>query len=215
VRRSKPTAAGSASLPPRTVGRSRAGLTTLVVGLVVLTLAGCGSSHYEQVRKTWTRDRQAYEDLGARAFATVTLKVEPFRRAYVDEYARLFALTAEQREALLENELEEDKKDLVTVVSFYTPQPSWNDLNPARGIWEVRLESARGDYVAPYRVTRLDRRNPTWGALYPYVDPYHVLYELRFERQLPDGRSIAGPGEELTLIIAGAPTQIRLSWVMP
>jgi len=183
--------------------------------LVGLLLCACGSSQYERIRDDWTRDRQSYEDLSAKAFATVTLKVEPFRRAYVDEYARLFALTAEQREALLESELEEDKTDLVTVVSFYTPVPAWNDLNPARGIWEVRLESTRGDYVAPYRVTRLDKRNPTWGALYPFVDPYHVLYELRFERQLPDGRPIAGPGEELALVIAGAPTRIRLTWILP
>ena len=194
-------------------GASRVGLFGAFV--LVTMLAACGASHYEQVRDTWTRERHGYQDVSARAFATVTLKVEPFRRAYVDEYARLFSLTAEQREALLESELDEDKKDLVTIVSFYTPKPSWNDLNPARGIWEVRLESARGDYVAPYRVTRLDKRNPTWAALYPFVDPYHVLYELRFERQLPDGRPIAGPGDELRLVIAGAPTQLELSWVLP
>lgn len=182
---------------------------------LLLVVAGCGSSRYEQVRDTWTRQEKAYADLQARAFATVTLKVEPFRRAYVDEYARLFELTAEQREALLESELEDDRKDLVTIVAFYTPLPAWNDLNPARGIWEVRLETERGDYAAPYSVQRLDRRNPTWAALYPLVDPYHVLYELRFERALPDGRPLAASGDTLTLVIAGAPTRIRLHWTMP
>ncbi len=187
-------------------------LVTLVFGLLT---AGCGSSRYEKVRDAWTRDYQSYEDLHARAFATVTLKVEPFRRAFVDEYGRLFALTPEQKLTLLESELEEDKKDLVAIISFYTPVPAWNDLNPARGIWEVRLESDRGDIVQPYRVTRLDRRNPTWRTLYPYVDPYHILYELRFERQLPDGRPIARTGERIALVIAGAPTRMRLNWVMP
>lgn len=189
-----------------------AALATLGLGV---TTAGCGSSRYERVRDAWTRDHQSYEELQTRAFATVTLKVEPFRRAFVDEYGRLFALTPEQKLALLESELEEDKKDLVTIVSFYTPVASWNDLNPARGIWEVRLESDRGDIVQPYSVTRLDRRNPTWRTLYPYIDPHHILYELRFERQLPDGRPIARTGERIALVIAGAPARMRLNWLMP
>lgn len=217
----RPSEPSSGAHNPGRLRRSRraprGGALSFAFGLAVLALLplGCGASTYERVRDTWTREHQSYEALHARAFATATLKVEPFRRAFVEEYTRLFALTPEQRESLLENELDEDRRDLVTVISFYTPQPAWNDLNPARGIWEVRLETDRGDAVQPYSVVRLDGRNPTWRTLYPYVDPYHILYELRFERLLPDGRPLARSGERLSLVIAGAPTRFKLHWVMP
>ncbi len=185
------------------------------LALAVLLGLGCATSPYDAARTDWTRSEQAYDQFQARAFATATLKVEPFRRAWVAEYGRLFDLTAEQREGLLEAELEEDRLHLVALVAFYTPQPSWNDLNPSRGVWEVRLENARGDASAPFSVRRLDTRNPTWKALLPWLDPYHTLYELRFERQLPDGRPLARGGESLDLVIAGAPAQIRMRWTVP
>lgn len=196
----------------RTEPRARLVALALVFGALTV---GCASSPYQDVQERWTREDDAYVQFSAAAMVAATLKVEPFRRAYVDEYARLFALTPEQKVSLLEAELEEDRQTMSVIVAFYTADPAWNDLNPARGIWEVRLESARGDTVQPYSVTRLDKRNPTWRTLYPYYEQHHVLYELRFERILPDGRPLARGGEALDLVIAGAPTRIRLRWTMP
>ncbi len=192
-------------------------LALAVAGLATPAAVGaCGSSTYGDVQETWTRAKDAYDGFEVKAFAAATLKVLPFRRAYVDEYARLFALTKEQREAMLENERDEDRRSLVVMVAFYTPQTAWNDLNPARGIWEVRLESGPGDIVHPFAVTRVSQqRNPTWQALFPYVGAHHVFYELKFERDLPDGRPFARGGDRVDLVIAGAPTQLRLAWKMP
>lgn len=190
-----------------------------ILGLLALILGAlptaCASSPYYDVQERWTREADAYLDLSASALIAATLKVEPFRRAYVDEYARLFALTPEQKVSLLEAELEEDRQTLTVIVAFYTADQAWNDLNPARGMWEVRLESGRGDIVQPFSVTRLDKRNPTWRTLFPFYAQHHVLYELRFERMLPDGRPIARGGEALALVIAGAPARMRLRWTIP
>ena len=189
-------------------------LTLLALVLGALSTA-CASSPYFDIQERWTRKADAYVDLSAAALIAATLKVEPFRRAYVDEYARLFELTPEQKVSLLEAELEEERQTLTVIVAFYTADPAWNDLNPARGMWEVRLESGRGDTVQPFSVTRLDKRNPTWRTLYPFYEQHHVLYELRFERMLPDGRPIARGGEALALVIAGAPARVRLRWTIP
>lgn len=200
----------------RTEHSAAVGSRRLAAALSLVSLLGaCASSPYYDHQKRWTRDVDAYEAFEAKALVTATLKVEPFRRAYVDEYARLFQLAPEQKMSLLEAELEEDRRTLTVVVAFYTQDPAWNDLNPARGIWEVRIENGRGDITPPYSVTRLDKRNPTWRTLFPYFRQHHVLYELRFERMLPDGRPIARSGEMLALVIAGAPTRVRLSWTMP
>jgi len=79
----------------------------------------------------------------------------------------------------------------------------------------VRIENGLGDIAQPFQVTRLNKRNPTWRTLYPFLRAHHVFYELRFERSLPDGRPIARGGETLDLVIAGAPTRIRLQWTIP
>lgn len=180
--------------------------------------AGCASSlsgDYDDQREKWTRSEEAYDGFEARAFVDATLKVEPFRRAYVHEYARLYDLTPVQEADLLSAELDEERRNLVVVVSLYTPQRNWNDLNPTRGFWEVRLENAHGDTATPYSVTRLDSRNPAFRRLYPTFGSHDTLYELRFEKMLPDERPIAAKGDKLSLVIAGAPVRVRLSWTMP
>ena len=86
------------------------------------------------MQEHWTRSEDGYEELEARALVAATLKTEPFRRAYVEEYARLFQLAPEQKVGLLEAELEEDRKTIVVMVAFYTQEPACNDLDSARGI---------------------------------------------------------------------------------
>lgn len=215
MRRSEP---GPSGLRRLAVAASPA-LATLVLSTLALAAgalgSACASSPYEVERDRWTRTEEAFEAFEARAFLDATIKVEPFRRAYVREYARLYALTPTQEADLLAAELADDRDNLVLVVSLYTPERRTNDLNPARGFWEVRLENARGDTMPPYSVTRLDTRNPLWRTLFPTFGPHDVLYELRFERALPEGRPLAARGDTLTLVVAGAPVRLRLSWSMP
>ncbi|MFO0744057.1 MAG: hypothetical protein U1F43_00085 [Myxococcota bacterium] len=199
----------------RTLARGHLTQRTLPWFALTLLASACGTSGYDQERERWTRSDEAYEGFEARLFIDATLKVEPFRRAYVHEYARLFDLTPAQEADVLSAELTEDRSNLVLVVALYTPNRNWNDLNPAHGFWEVRLQNQRGDTATPYSVTRIDARNPAWRQLYPLFGTHDVLWELRFERALPDERPLAAKGDTLSLIIAGAPVRVRLSWVMP
>lgn len=182
-----------------------------------MAAGGCGSAsaHYFEVQEAWTRKDLAHDGFDTEAYLYATLKTMPFRRAYVDEYARMFTLTDEQRATLLEAEQAEDEANYVVVAAFYTPETGWNDLDPSRGIWEVRLEGPRGNVTRPHRVSRLNKRNPTWDALYPYSDLHYILYELRFARTDDAGVPVANPGEALKLVVAGAPAHIELSWVLP
>jgi len=196
---------------PRSCGRRATGLA---LG-VALALTGCASSTYDTERERWTRHEESYDRLASRAFIHATLKTEPFRRAYVEEYARLFDMDGEQTAAMLEVELEEAREAWVVVTSFYTPNQRANDLNPAKGFWEVRLEGEGGARARPSRVTRLKARDPAWQALYPYVHRHYTLYELHFPVQDDEGRTLASTGEALELVIAGPPARLRLRWVVP
>lgn len=193
-------------------GATRGALAALALWLWV---AGCATSDYHDAQRDWTRSEESYTNFEGQAFVHATLKTEPFRRAYVAEYARVFALTAEQREALAEAERAEAESSLVVIAAFYTASPRWNDLNPVKGLWEVRLEGAAGRVARPRRVWRLSTHDPAWRHLYPYADPHYVLYELTFDRRAEGGGTLDRPGEELALVIAGAPARLRVSWVVP
>ena len=195
--------------------RWRGALAGAVTLAALATFTGCAGSPYRATQETWTRSEDSYTALEARAMVRATLETEPFRRAYVDEYARLFALTPEQRAALLAGQLDELRDHWVVIVAFYTSTRSWDDLDPARGFWEVRLEGPHGVWDHPARVKRLNPKNPTWKRLFPYWRTGFSLYELRFDRGGGTGTPLALPGEQLSLVIAGAPARVRLSWTLP
>lgn len=192
-------------------------LGVLLIGALLAAPTGCGSASdaYYDTQADWTRHEESYSSFGSRAFVWATLKSEPFRRALIDEYSRLFALTPDQRAALLEAELAEHDKHVVAIVALFTPDVGWNDLSPASGFWEVRLERSATTYAHPRKVRRLLRSDPTWKAMYPYATPHYTLYELQFDREAVDGEPIAVSGQPLHLVVAGAPAKIRMSWTIP
>ncbi|MFT7581927.1 MAG: hypothetical protein ACI9MR_003608 [Myxococcota bacterium] len=199
----------------RRTSHQRWWLVLVMASLLTATgFTACGSA-YHDVQEDWTRHEEAYEAFGSRAFVWATLKTKPFRHAFIEEYSRLFALTPDQKAALVEAELAEHKVTLVAIVALFTPDVGWNDLSPASGFWEVRLERTPTSYSHPRNVRRLLRSDPTWKRMYPYATSHYTLYELQFDREGVDGQPVAVPGQALHLVVAGAPAKIRMSWTMP
>jgi len=188
-----------------------------LLAAVVLVTGGCPATLAEYVdqRDKWTRSKTHWDGFVANATVHVTLKSVEFREAYVKEYARLFALTARQQQRLLAAELDEAKNNYVFVLAFHTNQLEWNRLHPRSGVWAVRLENKKNDYVKPARVKRLDELNPTWTELYPYLGDQFTFWEFTFPRWTQEGDKLAVSGDILELIVAGAPAQIRLKWQAP
>jgi hypothetical protein len=178
-------------------------------------IGACAPSVYEKARDTWTRDTDEYENFVAVAFVRATLKTEELRRAYVEEYAQLFDMTPDQKAQMLAAELEEGDRQWVVMIALYVPEPQWNDLDPGRGKWAVRLENEAREYVLPEKVRKLPKRNPTYQRLYPYLKDHFVLWEARFPRLREAGEPLVRSGDRLDLVIAGAPAQVRLSWTAP
>jgi hypothetical protein len=180
--------------------------------LLAGSVSGCASTPWERAVDTWSRSERAHVNFETRAILHAALKSSDFRAAWVDAYARTFALSTNQRAQLSASEEEVAAGRVTVLAAFYTAEPRWNSLNPADGLWEVRLETDRGDIAHPVSVRRLDTSNPVWGTLLPWLDPFSQLYELQF-----DAASL-GPGDHdklerpLALVVAGAAAHLRLSW---
>lgn len=183
-----------------------------------LWVVGCGPhlpEAYEEARAKWTREARTYEDFETRLHIRAILKTGSFRDAYVEAYGAMFDLDPATRARLLEVEREEARQSHVILAMVHTGEARWNDLSPRHGIWEVRLENSQGAYARPSAVRRLDSDNPTWRRLLPSLTGHEKLYELRFARVNDDGVVLGEPGGELTLVVAGAPARVRMTWALP
>jgi hypothetical protein len=186
--------------------------------VLFIVASGCGQSlpaAYEDALETWTQKQSSWENMESRLHVRATLKTEPFRRAYADAYAQIFALDRESREELLAAELAEGERDYVVLVALYTPEDSWTRLSPQYGVWEVRLENSSGAFARPRAVRKLNTNNPTWRRLLPDLTPHEHLFALHFARNNDEGLPLAAPGETVELVIAGAPAQVRFRWTLP
>ena len=189
------------------------------LALLALTalVTGCSATipAYVDARESWTRSEEVWEDFESRLFVDATLKNEAFRRQYVKEYTRLFALTDDQTKAMLEAELDDEKSHHVVMAAIFVAKADWEKLHPKHGIWDVRLQNDEGKWLRPTAIKKLDTDNPTWKRLFPYIDPHDKFFELRFDRVLDDGTPLVASGQPLHLIIAGAPAQVKLTWRVP
>ncbi len=197
--------------------RTTTGWTGVLVAAAVTTVVGCSAvlPSYVKARDHWTQDTELYEDFESRIFIDATLKTEDFRREYVKEYGRIFALPEARQQTMLDAELAEAKDQWVIVAAIFVNKIQWDKFDPAKGIWEVRLESSDGRRGRLIKAKKHDTDNPTWKALYPYLGPHDSLWEFRFERTDEDGAPLVASGEEVTLVIAGAPGRVDLTWRIP
>ena len=192
----------------------RVGLLSLAGWLFI---SGCSATlpEYSSARDRWTESQSVYRQIELQAQVHATFKTALFRRQYVREFARLFALRARQRQALLKQELAEAATRYVFVVILSTKKLSWNNLDREAKIWRVQLANRKGKAVAPTSVRELDRDNPTWQVLFPKIGTQYRIWELKFPRTSPDGQPLVSSGQHLDLIIAGAPAQMKLTWKAP
>ena len=156
-----------------------------------------------------------YDQLESTLFIRATLKTEDFRRGYVQEYARIFALDEGQKAQLLAQELEEHAEHLVVMVVLYTERLAWDDLTARRGIWSTQLVTRDGTQVRPTGIARQDLKNPTWRHLYPYIGYHFSFWELQFPLATTDGSPVFEAGAPLSLVIAGAPGRAEVTWAAP
>ncbi|HHL39555.1 MAG TPA: hypothetical protein ENJ37_03515 [Deltaproteobacteria bacterium] len=189
--------------------------------LLAAVLAGCaalgggGEPTYFETLSAWTKGRKIYEELESRLYIYATYKSPAFRRAYVDEYARRFLLDDDLKAVMVQRELEAAERSNEFLVSAFTPDERWNDFDRRDSIWRLYLDdgSAR---VEPIEIRRLDGGNPLLTELFPYIDPWSVVYLVRFPRYGPAGEGpIPGKGAAaLKLIVAGAKGGGELLWTL-
>lgn len=185
-----------------------------------LLLAGCPihpraplppprAGEWAVARDAATRRAVVYDVLDHKATATATHLSLPVREARARRLGEWLGWTPKELEDRLATERAEAAAGEEFVVSFYTADPKWNDLDAPRSVWRVSLRTGDVDLLAT-RVTSIDS-NATTVGLYPYVGPFDVVYRVF----LPHPPSGPIDGGAYVLEIASALGKVTLDYGAP
>lgn len=212
---------------PRVPGLSLPALLPVWLTLVA-GLAACGSRQppvvdfsenarvlkpedYDRVRLAWTRHDKIVRDLGTVLEVWATFKSPEFRQAYVEQYAALYGLGAEERRELLKAQLEAARTSYEFHIVAQSTQWKWNNLEHRDSVWKIALADGAGNEIVPSQVSYERLPELYEMRFFPQKTEFSRTYTIRFPRE--SGGKFAGASTgQLNLRVAGPMGSTVASW---
>lgn len=170
--------------------------SVLMMGFALL--AGCGPkrsemgngkvtsdvkpSQYSDALKEWSRNEKVYQQLETRLIVSATYRSGAFRDAYIDEYARRYLLSDNERDAMRKREHDAASTYQEFFFAAYTPESRQNDFSRRNSMWRIRLFDDKGNSVDPLVVTKQKDNDPVLHAFFPYFSLWTKGYVVKFPR---------------------------------
>ena len=165
------------------------------------------SPHYRAVLEKWTRKGSIYKGLKTELLVASTYKTKEFRRAYTEEYCKIYSLTPHQSKMMMDDQMQAagDYNDFL--VSLCAQEKQWDDFSERNSLWNVFL--LRDGYFRekPLEVRKVKEKRLLYKSFYPFISPWSSVYVFRFKKtdKLKASKS-------LELVLTGVPGSIRLKW---
>jgi hypothetical protein len=153
---------------------------------------------WEAIRQRYSRQARIYDRFETHATAGAAYQAPELRARRVAQVARWKAMTAPERQALLQAEAAEAERWEDFLVSLYTDADQDNDLGSRRTAWRIALVVPGEGEALPVEIRR-ERMDAQLRELYPFVGDFDVAYRVRFARW--KGAPLAG--RRFLLRIAG------------
>jgi hypothetical protein len=170
---------------------------------------------YEQILKRWTRTESlvALAELDDLLTVTSTFESWDFRWAYVVRYAEDYRLTVDQRQVLLEQTLEQARKEHQFYIALYGPNRRWNDISRKNSAWVVRLIDDKGNETSPVEITSIPKPTAIERTYFPYTSVWRQAFRVKFPVKHADGRTTIAPDARwFGLRFAGAQGHQDVLW---
>jgi len=161
---------------------------------------------YLETLKKWTRTESLYSQLETKVHLTVTRKTKSFYDIYLDEYARIYRLSEEEKKRMAEME-----QGLMAQFDEYfvyaaMPNREANDFDSSKSVWGIFLLSEKEPPLKPVEVRRIEKVTPLIEQFFPYVNKYYgICYQLKFPRTID-------PEKPVKLLFTSVFGEIALSW---
>jgi hypothetical protein len=167
------------------------------------------SKTYLQVLQQWTRSQILYSQFETKAHISVTLRSPEFNRAYLQEYTRIYQLSADERKKREVMQAAALSEFTEFIFYAYIPNRVENDFDRRESIWSIFLINDKGEKLAPAEVRRIEPVTPVVTEFFPYINPYYgIAYWLRFSQPMKNG---LGDGP-LKLVFASVIGKIELEF---
>ncbi len=107
---------------------------------------------------------------------------EQVRKAYVDEYAKLYLLSKNDKEKMLEQQKEQSKEWEAFYLIVYTAPNIESSLDSNDSIWKLYLESDN-QIESPESVNEINSQRDLIKGFFPWISSWDTVYLVRFKKQ--------------------------------
>lgn len=137
---------------------------------------------YKKALKRWTRKDTFYghDDFFAKLAWKATYFSDPYLKARLIEYSKLFGLDYRGEQSYWRGELDEYQQAPTFFVAFYTQERQWNKLDSdTEALWRLSLTQGKSRCEAS-KITRLGKLDAEERFFFPYVEQWDVAYLVSF-----------------------------------
>ena len=169
---------------------------------------------YKAVFEDWTKEDRIYKGFDCKLIAAATYKSMQFRKAYAQEYGKLYRLSPAERDKILKDQADAAATYNEFFFAAYVPDRKWDDFQEEKSIWKIDLRVDGGMRVAPVEIRKLKRNNVVLKHFFPYVTPWKSVYLLRFPaKQRDTGEALVGDrSRKLMLSVSSVLGSAEMEW---
>ena len=169
------------------------------------------SGEYFDTLNRYTREKTVYCEFATSIRVVSTWKSREFTDAYLSEYARLYLLTAADKEQRRDI-LSDTSSDLREFLFYaYIPDRESNDFSKPDSVWKMFSLGEGGERLEPLDIREINS-TPLVTKFFPYVKPYGKFYSVKFPKSPSSdkGDTVEEDGPEL--VFTGVLGKIELRW---
>jgi hypothetical protein len=165
------------------------------------------SCEYRAVLKRWTRKGSIHRGLRTELLVTATYKEEQFRKAYTEEYARVYMLTSTQNASMMDDQMAAAEAYDDFLVSIYTQEKQWDDFSERDSLWKVYLIKDGQFRIVPLEIRKVKKSRTLSETFYPFISHWSSIYIFRFKK-----KDSPQPSQSVELVLTSAPGCATLRW---
>ena len=187
---------------------------TLVYTAIIFTALACTNrgitpmgdtdSDYHRLLKSRMLSQKYYGIERVAYLTSIVYLSDDIRKAYVDEFARRYQSTVDEKTALLTSTMQDAQNYTDFVVIHFASDRKSTKLDASSPIWQIHLAIGNETKLKPTSVTKLPGEKRVLEYFYPSINQWSYYYLVRFPKQ--------APGSSLTLHLDSIDDNLTFHW---
>ena len=148
-----------------------------------------------------------HKGLKAELLIAATYRGEEFRKAYVQEYARIYMANPLQSKTMMGDQIRAARDYDEFLVAIYTQEKKWDDFSEKDSLWKVYLIRDGRFRAEPLEIRKIEKNRKLFESFYPFISPWSSIYIFRFKKQ-----DQSHSYKSVELLLTSAPGSTKIAW---